>query len=184
MERFFHETALIDQKAQIGEETKIWQYCVVMGDVNIGKNCNIGAYVFIENGVRVGSGVKIKNNVSLYTGVEIEDDAFIGPNVVFTNVINPRSFVERKNEFKRTIVKRGASIGANATIVCGNTIGEYALVGAGTVVTKDIPPHAVVVGNPGKIVGYVCKCGGRLNKINGEYVCETCGKKADIFIEQ
>lgn len=177
MSYFQHDSAIIDAAARIGENTRVWQFCNIMEDVEIGENCNIGAYVFIEKGVRIGNGVKVKNNVSLYTGVELEDDVFIGPNAVFTNVINPRSFISRKEEFKPTIVRRGASVGANATIVCGHVIGEYALVGAGSVVTRDVPSHALVMGNPARIAGYVCECGGKLNKQGDEYSCEICKKK-------
>lgn len=179
MSSYQHETAIIHENAQLGENTRVWQFCNIMDDVVIGDHCNIGAYVFVEKGVRIGNGVKVKNNVSLYSGIEIEDDVFVGPNVVFTNVINPRSFIERKAEFRPTIVKKGATLGANATIVCGHTIGEYALVGAGTVVTKDVPPHALVVGNPGRIVGYVCKCGEKLLMHDHEYVCSACGMKIE-----
>ena len=133
-----HSGAEVSPDASIGEETSIWQNCIIQGDVVIGKNCNIGANVFIEKGVRVGNGVKIKNNIALYSGVEIADDVFLGPNCVFTNVINPRAFISRKKEFKKTIVERGATIGANATILCGHKIGKYAMVGAGTVVTHDV----------------------------------------------
>lgn len=177
MSDYRHETAIVDENAKIGDETRIWQYCVIMKNAEIGSHCNIGAYVFVESDVKVGNGVKVKNNVSLYKGVELEDDVFVGPNVVFTNVINPRSFIERKAEFKATVVKRGASIGANATIVCGNSIGEYALVGAGAVVTKDVPPHALVMGNPARIRGYVCECGEKLHKAEESYVCARCGKQ-------
>ena len=177
---FQHESAIVDAGASVGEGTRIWQFCNIMDNTKIGKNCNIGAYVFVESDVKIGNGVKVKNNVSLYKGVELEDDVFIGPNVVFTNVINPRSFIERKAEFKPTIVKKGASIGANATIVCGHTVGEYALIGAGTVVTKDVPPYALVVGNPGRIRGYVCECGEKLQKTEEKYVCAKCGKEFSL----
>lgn len=180
MNSYQHETAIVHVNAKIGNNTRVWQFCYIMDDVVIGDNCNIGAYVFVEKSVRIGNDVKIKNNVSLYTGVEIDDDVFVGPNVVFTNVINPRSFIERKKEFRPTIVKKGATLGANATIVCGHTIGEYALVGAGTVVTKDVPPHALVVGNPGKIAGYVCECGEKLEKVNKRYLCKSCEKEFDF----
>lgn len=159
---FIHSTAMVHNDAVVGKNTKIWQYCNIMGEVSVGENCNIGQNVFIENGCKVGNNVKIKNNIAIYTGVTLEDDTFIGPNVVFTNVINPRSFIERKAEFKNTLVKKGASLGANVTIVCGNTIGEYALVGAGSVVTKDIPAYALAVGNPARIIGHVCYCGEKL----------------------
>ena len=169
-----HTTAYVADSAIVGAGTSIWQNCIVMDDVVIGENCNIGANVFIEKGVRIGNGVKIKNNIALYQGVIIEDDVFLGPNCVFTNVVNPRAFISRKSEFKETIVKKGASIGANATIICGNTIGEYAFVGAGTVVTGDVTDHSLVVGNPARFDGYVCECGFRLDE---EYKCVGCGRK-------
>lgn len=154
-----HSSAIIDTGASIGEGTHIWHFCHIMPEAIIGTNCNIGQNVFIDNNVNIGNGVKIQNNVSVYNGVTLQDDVFIGPSVVFTNVINPRSFVERKAEFKKTLVQKGASIGANATIVCGVTIGQYAMIGAGAVVTKDIPEYALVVGNPGRIVGKVNESG-------------------------
>ncbi len=169
-----HESSIVGKTAQIGEGTRIWQFCIIMDEVTIGQKCNIGAYVFAEKGVQIGAQVKIKNNVSLYSGVKLEDDVFIGPNVVFTNVINPRSFIERKREFRPTIVRKGASVGANATIICGHEIGEYALIGAGSVVTKDVEPYALIMGNPGKPAGYVCRCGERLPE---ELVCKSCNKK-------
>lgn len=169
-----HETAEVAPEAVIGKNTAIWQNCVILGGV-IGENCNIGANVFIEKDVKIGNGVKIKNNIAIYSGVECEDDVFLGPNCIFTNVINPRSFIERKTEFRKTIVKKGASVGANAIIVCGHTIGEYAMVGAGAVVTKDVPPYALVTGNPARLKGYVCKCGVTLQKTEGQYICPECG---------
>lgn len=177
--KIVHETAIIDPSSTIGDGTTIWQHCIIQEGVVIGNNCNIGANVYIEKGVKIGDGVKIKNNIAIYSGVCIEDDVFIGPNVVFTNVINPRSFINRKEEFLPTIIKSGATIGANATIICGNTIYNYAMIGAGAVVTKDVLWNELVVGNPAKRVGYVCKCGGRLNS---DYVCELCGKKSKIEI--
>jgi len=161
MEYSSHASAVIDDGAQIGDETRIWHFSHVMPRAIIGQKCNIGQNVYIDNNVTVGNGCKIQNNVSLYNGVMLEDDVFIGPSVVFTNVINPRAFIERKSEFKATIIERGASIGANATIVCGVKIGEFALVGAGAVVTKDVPPYALVVGNPARIIGSVDKEGNR-----------------------
>ncbi len=173
-----HESSIVDKNAKIGEGTRIWQFCNIMNDVLIGKNCNIGMNVFIENGVKVGNNVTIKNNISLYSGVECEDDTFLGPNCVFTNVLNPRSFVSRKNEFKKTIIHKGATIGANATIVCGNEIGRYAMVGAGAVVTKNIEDYSLVVGNPAKKIGYVCECGEKLAMNDaGIYSCKRCMKK-------
>ncbi|MCO5286222.1 MAG: acetyltransferase [Chitinophagaceae bacterium] len=149
-----HETAVIDEGAVIGEGTRIWHFCHIMSEARIGNHCNLGQNVFVDNNATVGNGVKIQNNVSIYNGVELEDDVFVGPSVVFTNVINPRSFIERKDQFRKTLVRKGASIGANATILCGVEIGAYALIGAGAVVTKDVPDFAIVVGNPAKITGY------------------------------
>ena len=154
-----HPTAIVDAGAIIGNGTRIWHFCHVMPTAVIGANCNLGQNVFIDNKVTIGDGVKIQNNVSVYNGVTIEEDVFVGPSVVFTNVINPRSFIERKNEFKPTLLKKGATIGANATIICGISIGEYAMIGAGTVVTKDVAPYALVIGNPGRQVGSVNKEG-------------------------
>jgi UDP-2-acetamido-3-amino-2,3-dideoxy-glucuronate N-acetyltransferase len=157
-----HPTAVIDPGAVIGSGTRIWHFCHVMPEAVIGENCNLGQNVFIDNNTRIGNNVKIQNNVSVYNGVTLEDDVFIGPSVVFTNVINPRSFIERKSEFRPTIVKKGASVGANASIVCGVTIGEYAMIGAGAVVTKDIAPYALAVGNPATEVGQVNEAGDKM----------------------
>lgn len=150
-----HSTAVIDEGAIIGAHTRIWHFCHVMPGAMIGERCQLGQNVFVDNNVRVGNGVKIQNNVSVYNGVILEDDVFIGPSVVFTNVLNPRSFIERKTEFKPTLVKKGATIGANATVICGVVIGNFAMIGAGAVVTKDVPDHALVVGNPARQVGWV-----------------------------
>lgn len=169
-------TSLVAEDAQIGRGTKIWQFCNIMPDVVIGEQCNIGQNVFIESGVRIGSHVKIKNNVALYQGVICEDDVFLGPNCVFTNVVNPRSFIEKKHEFRQTIVRKGATIGANATIVCGHTVGRYAMVGAGAVVTHDVGDYQLVVGNPGRVTGYVCVCGEKLQKEAGFWHCGSCGR--------
>ena len=158
-----HPTAIVDAGAIIGNGTRIWHFCHVMPTAVIGANCNLGQNVFIDNKVTIGDGVKIQNNVSVYNGVTIEEDVFVGPSVVFTNVINPRSFIERKNEFKPTLLKKGATIGANATIICGISIGEYAIIGAGTVVTKDVAPYALVIGNPGRQVGSVNKEGEKIS---------------------
>lgn len=159
---FSHPTAVIDNGAQIGAGTKIWHFSHVMPTAVIGNKCNIGQNVYIDNNTIIGNNVKIQNNVSVYNGVVLEDDVFAGPSMVFTNVINPRSFIERKTEFKKTLVKKGASIGANAVIVCGNTIGEYAFIGAAAVVTKDVPAYALMVGNPAKQLGWVSAYGHRL----------------------
>ena len=174
---FVHESSYIDEPCEIGKGTKIWHFSHVMQNAKIGENCNIGQNVVISPNVVIGNNVKIQNNVSVYTGVICEDDVFLGPSCVFTNVINPRAFIERKNEYKKTIVKKGASIGANATIVCGHNIGSYAFVGAGAVVTKDVPDYALVIGTPAKVVGYVCKCGNKLEKINNIYKCSICSKE-------
>lgn len=160
---FSHETAIIDEGCTIGNDVKIWHFSHVMSNCIIGDKCNIGQNVVISPKVILGKNVKIQNNVSVYTGVICEDDVFLGPSMVFTNVINPRSAVNRKNEYAKTLVKKGASIGANATIICGNTIGEYAMIGAGAVITKNIEPYALVVGNPAKQIGWVSEYGHRLN---------------------
>ncbi len=174
---FVHKSSYIDEPCEIGKGTKIWHFSHVMQNAKIGENCNIGQNVVISPNVVIGNNVKIQNNVSVYTGVICEDDVFLGPSCVFTNVINPRAFIERKNEYKKTIVKKGASVGANATIVCGHNIGSYAFVGAGAVVTKDVPDYALVIGSPAKVVGYVCKCGNKLEKINNIYKCSICSKE-------
>ena len=152
---FIHATAVIDDGAIIGDNTRVWHFCHIMPTAVIGSDCIIGQNVFVDNNVKVGNGVKIQNNVSLYNGVVLQNDVFVGPSVVFTNEINPRSFIERKHEFKQTMVEQGASIGANATLICGITVGEFAMVGAGAVVTKDVPAYAVVMGNPAKQTGLV-----------------------------
>lgn len=158
---FIHDSAIVDNGAQIGKGTKVWHFCHIMPKAVIGTNCNLGQNIFVDNNCIVGNGVKIQNNVSVYNGVILEDDVFVGPSVVFTNVINPRSFIERKNEFRSTVVKKGATIGANATIICGVTIGEYALVGAGAVVTKNVLPYTIVTGNPAKVSGKVDREGNK-----------------------
>ncbi|AER67536.1 transferase hexapeptide repeat containing protein [Thermovirga lienii DSM 17291] len=176
MEKYFvHPSSYIDEPCEIGEGTKIWHFCHVMKDSRIGKNCVLGQNVFVASGVILGNNVKVQNNVSLYSGVICEDDVFLGPSMVFTNVINPRAFIERKDEFRSTLIKKGASIGANATVVCGSTIGRYALVGAGAVVTRDIPDYALVYGNPARIKGWVCKCGEKLDFKNDVAACPACG---------
>jgi UDP-2-acetamido-3-amino-2,3-dideoxy-glucuronate N-acetyltransferase len=178
-EYFIHESSYVDEGTEIGEGTKIWHFCHVMPHSRIGRNCNIGQNVFIQSDVVIGNNVKIQNNVSVYTGVILEDDVFLGPSMVFTNVINPRSHVNRRGEYQTTLVKRGASIGANATVVCGVTLGRYSFIGAGTVVTKDVPDYALVYGNPGRIQGWMCQCGIRLGFVEqtsiGRAVCSECG---------
>ena len=177
---FAHDTAVIDPPAEIGAGTKIWHFTHVMKDCRIGARCNIGQNVVVSPDVRIGDNVKIQNNVSIYTGVELEDDVFCGPSMVFTNVVNPRSHVSRKDEYRKTLVRKGASIGANATVVCGNTIGRYAFIGAGAVVTRDIPDYALVVGNPGRIAGWMCRCGVKLSLSRDQHkdedaTCQACG---------
>ncbi len=174
---FVHPTSIIEQSVNIGKGTKVWHFSHVMTGSAIGRDCVIGQNVFIASGVKIGDNVKIENNVSLFTGVILEDDVFCGPSCVFTNVINPRSHVSRKNEFKTTQVKRGATIGANATIVCGNSIGSYAFIGAGSVVTTDIPDYALAYGNPARLHGWVCECGEKLDfGQNNQVKCDRCGK--------
>jgi UDP-2-acetamido-3-amino-2,3-dideoxy-glucuronate N-acetyltransferase len=173
MKYFAHETAVIDAGCQIGNGSKIWHFSHIMSNSKLGENCNIGQNVVVSPGVVLGSNVKVQNNVSIYTGVICEDDVFLGPSMVFTNVINPRSAIIRKDEFLKTLVKQGASIGANATIVCGNAIGAYAFIGAGAVVTKDIKPYALVVGNPAKQIGWVSEYGHRLQfNANNMAICQ------------
>jgi UDP-2-acetamido-3-amino-2,3-dideoxy-glucuronate N-acetyltransferase len=177
---FAHPTALVDADCEIGEGTKIWHFAHIMSGCTLGKGCNLGQNVVISPGVRIGNNVKIQNNVSVYTGVELEDDVFCGPSMVFTNVINPRSHIIRRQEYRKTIVKRGASIGANSTVVCGVTIGRYAFVAAGAVVTKDVPDYALVMGVPAKQAGWVCYCGDRLPESSASPVCLSCGKMYEV----
>ncbi len=175
---FVHESSYVDQGCQIGKGTNIWHFSHIMSGSIIGDNCNIGQNVVISSKVILGNNVKVQNNVSVYEGVVCEDDVFLGPSCVFTNVINPRSFISRKNEYKKTTIHKGASIGANATIVCGHDIGKYAFVGAGTVVTKNIPDYACVVGNPSKVLYYVCVCGEPLDfSISNYCKCKKCSKE-------
>ena len=168
-----HESSYVDEGAQIGKGTKIWHFCHVLPDVVIGERCSLGQNVVVMNRVRIGNNVKIQNNVSVYEGVELEDDVFCGPSMVFTNVMNPRSHVPRRNEYRRTLVRRGSSIGANATIVCGVTLGEYSFVGAGSVVTRDVPDFGLMVGVPARRIGWMCQCGERLSDTGG--TCAACG---------
>lgn len=174
-EYFIHESSYVDEGAEIGNGTKIWHFCHVMPRSRIGDSCNIGQNVLVSSDVIIGNNVKIQNNISLYTGVIVEDDVFLGPSMVFTNVINPRSHVSRKDEYKTTLVRKGASIGANATIVCGVTLGCYCFVGAGAVVTKDVPDYALVYGMPASIRGWVCQCGEQLTFEGERAVCSGCG---------
>ncbi len=176
---YIHPTAIIDEGCQIGTGSKIWHFCHLMPGCVVGENCVLGQNVMIAPGVRLGNGVKVQNNVSLYTGVVCEDDVFIGPSAVFTNVINPRSFINRKEEFKPTRVKKGASIGANATIVCGINIGEYALIGAGAVVLKDVPDFALVVGNPARQTGWISRSGQRLQF--NDRARTVCPESGDLY---
>jgi len=178
-EYYVHESSYVDEPCSIGKDTKIWHFSHIMKDSVIGEKCNIGQNVVISSGVILGKNVKIQNNVSVYTGVTCEDDVFLGPSCVFTNVINPRSHVNRKSEYKKTVVKKGASIGANATIVCGYDIGKYAFVGSGAVVTKSIPDYAIVYGVPATIKGYMCQCGEKLDFHNNKSKC-SCG---DLYVK-
>ncbi len=173
-----HESSYVDQPCSIGAGTRIWHFCHVMAGARIGRDCNIGQNVVVSPDVTIGNGVKVQNNVSIYTGVVLEDDVFCGPSMVFTNVVNPRSHVVRRHEYRRTLVGRGATLGANCTIVCGHDIGTYAFVAAGAVVTRDVPPFALVVGNPGRVRGWVCRCGVKLADgadVPAAVSCRECG---------
>lgn len=180
---FAHGSSYIDEGCEIGEGTKIWHFCHVMAGARVGRRCNIGQNVVIAPGVVIGDNVKVQNNVSIYTGVVLEDGVFCGPSMVFTNVTNPRSHVSRQDEYRSTLVKRGATIGANATVICGHTIGRYAFIGAGTVVTKDVPDFALVVANPGHITGWICECGEKLASGRtppAEAQCKACGARYGV----
>lgn len=175
---FAHPSAIIDEGCEIGEGTKIWHFSHIMPNCKIGERCNIGQNVVVSPEVVLGKNVKVQNNVSIYTGVTCEDDVFLGPSMVFTNVTNPRSAVNRKNQYAKTMVRKGASIGANATIVCGHDIGRFSFIGAGAVVTKSVPDYALVMGNPAKHAGWMSEFGHKLNfDKNGEAVCEESGEK-------
>jgi UDP-2-acetamido-3-amino-2,3-dideoxy-glucuronate N-acetyltransferase len=175
---FSHPTAVIDEGCIIGDGTKIWHFSHIMSGCNIGKNCNLGQNVVVSPGVILGNNVKVQNNVSIYTGVVCEDDVFLGPSMVFTNVMNPRSAIVRKDQYKKTLVRKGASIGANATIICGNEIAEYAMIGAGAVITKPVPAYALLVGNPAKQIGWISEYGHRLHfNESGVGVCSESQQK-------
>lgn len=174
---FVHETAVVDEGVALGEDTRVWHFTHVSRGATVGVRCVLGQNVFLGPGVSVGNGVKVQNNVSVYAGVDVGDDVFLGPSCVFTNVLTPRAHVERKDEFSETRVGRGVTVGANATIVCGHDLGEYALVGAGAVVTKEVAPHAIVVGNPARRVGWACRCG---DVLPDDGACERCGDLYEI----
>ncbi|HVT38963.1 MAG TPA: DapH/DapD/GlmU-related protein [Gemmatimonadaceae bacterium] len=174
---FIHESACVDAGASIGDGTRVWHFCHIMPGAVIGKACTLGQNVVVMNGTRIGDNVKIQNNVSVYEGVELEDDVFCGPSMVFTNVVNPRSHVPRRHEFQKTLVRRGATIGANATVLCGVTLGEYSFVGAGAVVTRDVPSYALVTGVPASIAGWMCECGVKLDEGLLELTCAACGRR-------
>lgn len=179
MDYFAHDTTEIDEPCKIGSGTKIWHFSHIMTDCKIGENCNIGQNVVVSPQVILGNNVKVQNNVSIYSGVICEDDVFLGPSMVFTNVTNPRSRVNRRGQYEKTLVKRGASIGANATIVCGNDIGEFAFIGAGTVITKPVKPYALIVGNPGKQIGWMSEYGQRLEFDNNGFA--TCSESGELY---
>ncbi len=178
---FAHETAVIDDGCEIGKGTRIWHFSHIMSGARLGENCNLGQNVLVSDDVILGNNVKVQNNISIYTGVICEDDVFLGPSMVFTNIVNPRSAVVRKGSYVKTLVGKGASIGANATIICGNTLGEFCFIGAGAVVTKDVPPYALVVGNPGKQVGWMSEYGHRLHfNEQNLAVCPERGEKYEL----
>ena len=180
METQVHPTAEVSPKAKIGPKTRIWHHTHVREDAEIGENCVIGKNVYIDYGVKIGSNVKIQNNASVYHGVTIEDGVFVGPGVCFTNDLYPRARIWSKQRLVKTLVKEGASIGANSTIVCGNTIGEHAMIGAGSVITKDVPAHALAYGIPAKVHGFVCPCGAKLKKKGKTFLCPECKKEVNI----
>ena len=181
MSYFSHDTAVIDDGCQIGDGVKIWHFSHIMSDCEIGDSCNIGQNVVVSPKVVLGKNVKVQNNVSIYSGVVCKDNVFLGPSMVFTNILNPRSAIVRRDSYVKTLVEQGASIGANATIVCGNTIGKFALIGAGSVVTKSVKPYALIVGNPGKQIGWVSEYGHRLNFENAIAYCEESNEKYLLY---
>jgi len=177
---FVHSSSIVDDNVKIGNNTKIWHFSHILSGTTIGKNCSFGQNCVVGGNVKVGNGVKVQNNVSIYEGVEIEDDVFLGPSMVFTNVINPRAFIKRRDEFKKTLLKKGCSIGANATIICGVTIGEYALIGSGAVINRDVPPYALMVGVPAKQIGWVGVSGNTLNFVDN-IANDSDGRKYSII---
>jgi UDP-2-acetamido-3-amino-2,3-dideoxy-glucuronate N-acetyltransferase len=183
-EDFAHETAVIDEGCRIGKGCRIWHFTHIMDGAVLGENCNLGQNVLVSSGVVLGRNVKVQNNVSIYTGVICEDDVFLGPSMVFTNIVNPRSAVVRKDQYVTTLVKKGATIGANATIICGNTLGEFCFIGAGAVITRDVPPYGLVVGNPGKLVGWMSEFGHRLHfNEENRAVCPESGQEYRLMHE-
>ncbi len=184
-EYFAHETAVIDEGCRIGKGCRIWHFSHIMSGAILGENCNLGQNVLVSSDVVLGKNVKVQNNVSIYTGVICEDDVFLGPSMVFTNIVNPRSAIVRRNKYVKTLVQKGATLGANATIICGNTLGSYCFIGAGAVVTRDVPSYALVIGNPGKQVGWMSEFGHRLHfDKNNRAVCPESGEKYELINER
>jgi UDP-2-acetamido-3-amino-2,3-dideoxy-glucuronate N-acetyltransferase len=181
---FIHESSYIDDNVEIGDGTRIWHFCHILSGSKLGKNCIIGQNVMIGPEVKIGDRCKIQNNVSIFKGVNLEDEVFCGPSCVFTNVYNPRAFIEKKHEFRHTLVGRGATIGANATIICGVTIGRYAMIAAGSVVKADVPDYAVVAGVPAKQIGWTCRCGTTLNLEGGQAVCSACANQYVLNVDR
>jgi UDP-2-acetamido-3-amino-2,3-dideoxy-glucuronate N-acetyltransferase len=177
-----HSTAIVDPGAVIGAGSRIWHWTHICATARIGEGCSLGQNVFVGDNVVIGNNVKVQNNVSIYDGVVLEDDVFCGPSMVFTNVINPRSHVSRKSEYRRTLVQRGATIGANATVVCGHTIGAYAFIAAGAVVTRDVPDHALMIGTPARRMGWVCHCGVKIAGNEGVGACDACGARYEVSV--